>query len=102
MRRGVPLVVTPEVGSSRDSAGAGLVVAGEPEPLSSAIRLLIADLSLARSMSDAGRRRDILLLLGPKYSNLDNEVILVAGTSRWTRMAKSIFLEAEVLMIEAQ
>jgi O-antigen/teichoic acid export membrane protein len=26
-------------------------------------------------------RRDILLLLGPKYSNLDNEVILVAGTS---------------------
>jgi len=26
-------------------------------------------------------RHDILLLLGPKYSNLDNEVILVAGTS---------------------
>lgn len=26
-------------------------------------------------------RSDILLLLGPKYSNLDNEVILVAGTS---------------------
>ena len=26
-------------------------------------------------------RRDFLLLLGPKYSNLDNEVILVAGTS---------------------
>src|SRR5262249_33467890 len=26
-------------------------------------------------------RRDFVLLLGPKYSNLDNEVILVAGTS---------------------
>jgi O-antigen/teichoic acid export membrane protein len=26
-------------------------------------------------------RHEILLLLGPKYSNLDNEVILVAGTS---------------------
>jgi glycosyltransferase involved in cell wall biosynthesis len=58
MRRGVPVVVTPEVGAAeivRESE-AGLVVAGEPEPLSSAIRLLIADLSLARSMGDAGRR----------------------------------------------
>ena len=58
MRRGVPVVVSPEVGAAeivRDS-GAGLVVAGEPEPLSSAIRLLIGDLNLARSMGDAGRR----------------------------------------------
>ena len=52
------MLVTPEVGAAqivRDS-GAGLVVAGEPEPLSSAIRLLIADPSLARSMGEAGRR----------------------------------------------
>ena len=58
MRRGVPVVVTPEVGAAQivQESGAGLVVAGEPEPLSSAIRLLIADPSLARSMGDAGRR----------------------------------------------
>jgi glycosyltransferase involved in cell wall biosynthesis len=58
MRRGVPVVVTPEVGAAEivRESGAGLVVEGEPEPLSSAIRLLITDLSLARSMGDAGRR----------------------------------------------
>ena len=58
MRRGVPVVVTPEVGAAEivRESGAGLVVAGEPEPLSSAIRLLIADLGLAQSMGDAGRR----------------------------------------------
>jgi len=58
MRRGVPVVVTPEVGAAEivRESGAGLVVAGEPEPLSSAIRLLIADLSLAQSMGDAGKR----------------------------------------------
>jgi glycosyltransferase involved in cell wall biosynthesis len=58
MRRGVPVVVTPEVGAAEvvRKSGAGLVVAGEPEPLSSAIRLFTADLSLARSMGEAGRR----------------------------------------------
>src|SRR6266478_2126725 len=58
MRRGVPVVVTSEVGAAEivRTSGAGLVVAGEPEPLSSAIRLLIADASLARSMGEAGRR----------------------------------------------
>src|SRR6516162_10467218 len=58
MRRGVPVVVTPEVGAAEivRESGAGLVVAGEPEPLSSASRLLIADLSLAQSMGDAGKR----------------------------------------------
>src|SRR5262245_36304315 len=57
MRRGVPVIVTPEVGAAEivRTSGAGLVVPGEPEPLSSAIRLIIADLSLARSMGDAGR-----------------------------------------------
>jgi len=57
MRRGVPIVVTPEVGAAEivRKSGAGLVVAGDLEPLGSAIRLLIADLGLARSMGEAGR-----------------------------------------------
>jgi glycosyltransferase involved in cell wall biosynthesis len=51
-------VVSPEVGAAEivRRSRAGLVVAGDLEPLSSAIRLLIADLSLARSMGEAGRR----------------------------------------------
>jgi glycosyltransferase involved in cell wall biosynthesis len=58
MRRSVPVVVTPEVGAAEivRKSGAGLVVTGEPEALGSAIRLLIADLGLARSMGEAGRR----------------------------------------------
>jgi glycosyltransferase involved in cell wall biosynthesis len=58
MRRGVPVVVTPEVGAAEivRKSGAGLVVTGDPEPLSSAIRLLTADLGLARSMGEIGRR----------------------------------------------
>jgi glycosyltransferase involved in cell wall biosynthesis len=58
MRRGVPVVVTPEVGAAEvvRKSGAGLVVAGDPELLSSAIRLLTTDPDLARSMGDAGRR----------------------------------------------
>jgi glycosyltransferase involved in cell wall biosynthesis len=58
MRRGVPVVVTPEVGAAEivRTSEAGLVVAGDVEPLSSAIRLLTADGALARSMGEAGRR----------------------------------------------
>jgi glycosyltransferase involved in cell wall biosynthesis len=57
MRRGVPVVVTPEVGAAEivRSSGAGLVVEGDPEPLSSAISLLSTDLALARAMGEAGR-----------------------------------------------
>src|SRR5215472_692462 len=57
MRRGVPVIVTPEVGAAEivRTSGAGLVVAGDPEPLSSAIGRLTADLNLARSMGEAGR-----------------------------------------------
>ncbi|MGE5140658.1 MAG: glycosyltransferase, partial [Rudaea sp.] len=52
------VVVTPEVGAAEivRTSGAGLVVAGDPEPLGSALRLFIADLNLARSMGEAGRR----------------------------------------------
>jgi glycosyltransferase involved in cell wall biosynthesis len=58
MRRGVPVIVTPEVGAAEivQKSGAGLVVAGDPEPLGSAIGRLTADLNLARSMGDAGKR----------------------------------------------
>jgi glycosyltransferase involved in cell wall biosynthesis len=58
MRRGVPVVVTPEVGAAEivRTSGAGLVVAGDLEPLSSAIRLLTNDPVLARSMGEAGQR----------------------------------------------
>src|SRR5262249_58469906 len=58
MRRGVPVVVTPEVGAAEivRTSGAGLVVAGDLEPLSSAIPPLTADPVLAPSMGEAGRR----------------------------------------------
>src|SRR6516225_10786241 len=58
MQRGVPVIVTPEVGAAEivRTSGAGLVVAGDPEPLSSAIRLLTTDLVLARKMGEAGRQ----------------------------------------------
>src|SRR6516225_6898929 len=58
MRRGVPVIVTPEVGAAEivRTSGAGLVVAGDPEPLGSAIGRLTADLNLARSMGEAGRQ----------------------------------------------
>jgi glycosyltransferase involved in cell wall biosynthesis len=61
MRRGVPVVVTPEVGAAEvvRTSGAGLVVAGDPEPLGSALRLFITDLNLARSMGAAGRRHAV-------------------------------------------
>jgi glycosyltransferase involved in cell wall biosynthesis len=58
MQRRVPVVVTPEVGAAeivRESGG-GIVVAGDPEPLGAAICRLTADLGLARSMGEAGRR----------------------------------------------
>lgn len=58
MRRGVPVVVTPEVGAAEivRASGAGLVVSGDPEPLGSAIGLLTIDRCLARSMGEAGRQ----------------------------------------------
>src|SRR6516225_4133650 len=58
VRRGVPVVVTPEVGAAEvvRKSGAGLVVAGDVEPLSSAMHLLVADLNLSRSMGEAGQR----------------------------------------------
>jgi len=58
MSRSVPVIVTPEVGAAEvvRKSGAGLVVAGDVEPLSSAMHLLVADLNLSRSMGEAGQR----------------------------------------------
>jgi len=58
MQRGLPVVVTPEVGAAevvRESGG-GLVVAGDPEPLGAAICQLTADSRRAHSMGQAGQR----------------------------------------------
>lgn len=58
MQRGVPVVVTPEVGAAEivRQAGGGIVVQGDPEPLGDAISRLIKDQALARSMGEAGQR----------------------------------------------
>jgi glycosyltransferase involved in cell wall biosynthesis len=57
MRRGLPVVVTPEVGAAEivRVAGGGLIVEGEPESLSKAISRLLGDPALARTMGEAGR-----------------------------------------------
>jgi glycosyltransferase involved in cell wall biosynthesis len=68
MRRGLPIVVTPEVGAAEivRTSGAGLVVAGDLQPLSSAIRLLTADPILARSMGEAGRGHAAAFYVGSR------------------------------------
>jgi glycosyltransferase involved in cell wall biosynthesis len=58
MQRGVPVVVTPEVGAAsivRKSKG-GLVVAGDSEPFAAAITRLTENSGVARSMGEAGQR----------------------------------------------
>jgi glycosyltransferase involved in cell wall biosynthesis len=58
MQHGLPVIATPEVGAAKivREASAGMVVSGEPEPLSRALRQLAETKSLARAMGDAGRR----------------------------------------------
>jgi glycosyltransferase involved in cell wall biosynthesis len=58
MRRGVPVVATPEVGAAEilRECGGGLVVAGDESLLGAAICRLTSDVSLARSMGEAGQR----------------------------------------------
>ena len=58
MQRGLPVVVTPEVGAAdivRKSAG-GIVVQGNAEALGAAIEHLLDNPNLARSMGEAGQR----------------------------------------------
>jgi glycosyltransferase involved in cell wall biosynthesis len=58
MRRGLPIVTTPEVGAAEivQRSGGGIVVQNEPEPLSGAIERLAQDPSVAQSMGKAGQR----------------------------------------------
>ena len=58
MRRGLPVVVTPEVGAAEivRQAGGGTVVAGDARSLGEALSALVADRELARSMGEAGRQ----------------------------------------------
>src|SRR5262249_40463566 len=58
MRRGVPVIVTPEVGAAEivRNARGGLVVEGEAGPLGKAISQLTNDRGLARAMGEAGQR----------------------------------------------
>jgi glycosyltransferase involved in cell wall biosynthesis len=58
MHRGVPVVVTPEVGAADivREAGGGIVVKGDPNLFSAGLGRLMDDQVLARSMGEAGRR----------------------------------------------
>jgi glycosyltransferase involved in cell wall biosynthesis len=58
MRRGIAVIVTPEVGVSEivKKSGGGLVVEGEPGPLGTAIGQLTADAEMAQSMGECGKR----------------------------------------------
>jgi glycosyltransferase involved in cell wall biosynthesis len=58
MQRGVPTIVTPEVGAAdavRESGG-GIVAAGNEDSLAGAIDRLAENAALARAMGEAGRR----------------------------------------------
>jgi glycosyltransferase involved in cell wall biosynthesis len=57
MRRGLPIVTTPEVGAAEivQRSGGGIVVQNDPEPLSDAIGRLVQDPNLAQSMGKAGQ-----------------------------------------------
>jgi glycosyltransferase involved in cell wall biosynthesis len=58
MRRGVPVVVTPEVGAAEivQQSNGGIVVQGSAEALGAAIGHLLENPSLARTMGEAGQR----------------------------------------------
>ncbi len=58
MQRGVPVVVTPEVGAAEivRVSGGGIVTGGDRRSLSEALNRLLKDTQLARSMGEAGSR----------------------------------------------
>lgn len=58
MRRGLPVIVTQEVGASEivRASGGGIVVDGEPPQLAKALSCLLEAPAAARSMGEAGRR----------------------------------------------
>jgi glycosyltransferase involved in cell wall biosynthesis len=58
LQRGIPAIVTPEVGAAQavTQSGGGLVVEGAAEPLGAAIGALIDDQARAAAMGEAGRQ----------------------------------------------
>jgi glycosyltransferase involved in cell wall biosynthesis len=58
MLRGLPVIITPEVGAAEivREAGGGIVVDGDAVPLGRAIDRLVDEAGLARTMGEAGRR----------------------------------------------
>jgi glycosyltransferase involved in cell wall biosynthesis len=58
LRRGVPVVATPEVGAAEIviASGGGIVAPGEPAPFAAAICKLISNPDLAQATGDAGKR----------------------------------------------
>ena len=57
MRRGVPVLATPDVGMSEivRESGAGRVVDASPAALASALMAMLSDTSGSRAMGEAGR-----------------------------------------------
>ena len=58
MRRGIPIVTTPEVGAADivQRSGGGIVTRSAQEPLGHAMDRFLQDANLARSMGEAGQR----------------------------------------------
>jgi glycosyltransferase involved in cell wall biosynthesis len=57
MRRGVPVVVTPEVGAADlvVASGGGIVIEGEPGAIADGLNCLLEDPTASRAMGEAGR-----------------------------------------------
>jgi glycosyltransferase involved in cell wall biosynthesis len=57
MQRGVPVIVTPQVGAADivRTAHAGIVVGGDPESLGGGINQLLMDQTLAGAMGKSGQ-----------------------------------------------
>ena len=70
MRRGVPVITTPQVGAADvvRRSGGGIVTRGEPEALSYALARFINHPALARSMGAAGRSHAIAYFGWPEVA----------------------------------
>jgi glycosyltransferase involved in cell wall biosynthesis len=57
MRRGIPVLATPEVGMSEvvRATGAGVVVDGAPSSIAAGLKAMLADEARSRAMGEVGR-----------------------------------------------